>query len=761
MGDNDKDTSRQPDAGKPGEPLPLDAKLLSEAIIEFNISRRNVGIYPSGHGIIAASIERARELFLKLFEMRSEISLGIAHDALVVDRRMLDRTHPVFRECALSFHEHGIASITFFKGMSRDELTGFHELLTCADSPAGRELAAAASERGITHIRIEPINYAHFAFVEGRYSTDGKTSEAIWQDYLHGLLTGSLSTDDASDAILGAPPEEVADAINAAAFGAGAGDAASPAGSAEAAESAESDESNRSAAYDKVIASYLTKKGETKLSPEAMGKLMTLVDRLNPKLKGEFLSRTFNHLTVDMAETEKTLAELTPEAFKKLVETFGEQTSVLPESLKNIFSKFTEAGNTRPFEFDTLLKGSAVVHDIEMEDEVAGMFTEDYFRAYVGSEYAGMLKGAASRRPGVTESAELSAMAARMRPSSVDSIFTDIMLELASGETMSKSNYLTFAEKLTAMAEDFVGTGRFDEAYRIIEAFWAQAAESAFMDEAAALLELFFHSEEFLEQTVGSIRLWGRLRREESARLSLSLGTPMIHPLMDALLDEQDPSRRKFLISTISEFREAAVPAALKKLKDDRWFVLRNMLVILTECDSGSSVEHVRRFAKHPDHRVAEEAVKYMLKLSPKEGPLYLKLCLDSPDSETRLHAMRQAGAFKVRVVVPLLMGVVASNSAAEEKRAAVRALAEIGEPSVLEGMLEICRRQPMLFKAAHEELRLEIFKTLQHYPPPSIARFVEYGLGVRDENIRKISAALMASVHVAPKREAPKGERP
>ncbi|MGW8272751.1 MAG: hypothetical protein ACWGN7_05110, partial [Thermodesulfovibrionales bacterium] len=67
------------------EKLPLDAKLLSLAIIELNISRRNVSIDPENHPSVRNSIKKAHGHLQSLFELRSEITLAAAKDTLVID----------------------------------------------------------------------------------------------------------------------------------------------------------------------------------------------------------------------------------------------------------------------------------------------------------------------------------------------------------------------------------------------------------------------------------------------------------------------------------------------------------------------------------------------------------------------------------------------------------------------------------------------------------------------------------------------------
>src|SRR3972149_10518197 len=95
--DNPSEEARQ-------EKLPIDARLLSETVIEFNISRKNVELYPPDHPIIKESIDRALEHLKKLLKSRSAVTLGIAKNMLVIDDFTLDKKNPVFQVFALSLY---------------------------------------------------------------------------------------------------------------------------------------------------------------------------------------------------------------------------------------------------------------------------------------------------------------------------------------------------------------------------------------------------------------------------------------------------------------------------------------------------------------------------------------------------------------------------------------------------------------------------------------------------------------------------------
>ena len=77
--------SSQQKSPQPAErEVPIDTGLLSDAVIELNISRKNVSIYPPGHIQITMSLDRAYEVLIKLFEIRQEMTLGVAKDTLFV-----------------------------------------------------------------------------------------------------------------------------------------------------------------------------------------------------------------------------------------------------------------------------------------------------------------------------------------------------------------------------------------------------------------------------------------------------------------------------------------------------------------------------------------------------------------------------------------------------------------------------------------------------------------------------------------------------
>ena len=142
------------------EKIPLDARLLSDAIIELNISRRNVSIYPRGHPSVEKSLSRAFEFLEKLFEIRPTITLAVAKDTLLIDDYYLDKKNPVYREFALQLSRLNIAYVKFINGLTKDELYEFHHLISEKVSDASIEgLKEMYRERNLTHINAGFVDF--------------------------------------------------------------------------------------------------------------------------------------------------------------------------------------------------------------------------------------------------------------------------------------------------------------------------------------------------------------------------------------------------------------------------------------------------------------------------------------------------------------------------------------------------------------------------------------------------------------------------
>jgi len=705
------------------EKLPLDARLLSEAIIEFNISRRSVGLYPPGHAVIREAIRRAHEILGRLFDIRSAITLGIAKDALMIDEYELERKNPVYRDFALCFHEKGVAGISFHVGLEREELVALLEMLTARDLPAGGEFAEMAEARGIVHIKLMPVDFSGFQFVEGgRRATDSR-AEAVWDDYVHGLLEGTLSLEgDASPPMIEAPPERVADIINQEAVG-GAG----------------------SEAYDRVITAYLRKRDDSRLSPESLNKLFTLIENLNPAVKRQFLTMAAGRLSTDLRAAENTLREMSSEGFARIVNIFTKQGSLVPETLKNVLQRLGASRMPGDYGFHPSWEAGTVVHDIELGDALSELFDEDHFHRYVSAEYKKVLDAMLG---GPAAAAELNDLVLQCSNEVVDRVSSEVMLKALHADILDAGGFQRILERLAEFSREFAETGRFGEVLAIYNAMNDHAMGGRFREEALGMIEHFFHSEAFMVALVDAAGTWGRRNREGFVSLAAALKGPIVPRLIDILIEERQAGVRKYLLSVLEAIGRDIMAEVIRRLGDPKWYVVRNMICLVRQCGDESHVPHVRRLAKHHDSRVRLEVIRTLLHFRTRDSVPLLKLFLKTEDEGLRVKAVELCGAYRLGETVPLLLEILERKDALGAdlpgKVPVVKALGGIGDGRAVKSLMKIAGSRVIFRKGHLDELKLEIFRNLRNYPPESVRPLLELGRTMDSEEIRVVCEQMM-----------------
>ena len=707
---------------KKKEKLPIDAKLLSDAVIELNISRRSVGLYPREHPIARESIEKAFGFLKKLFDLRSSITIGIAKDTLVVDEYTLDRKNPVFKEFAMSIHSKGTAAMTFYSGLEMEELFGLNELITAKDTPTGKALAELAQKNGIKHIVLTPLDISKFGFVEDALRQDGDETK-LWEEYIYGLLEGRLADSDAEGVLLNVAPEDIADLIN-----------------------DQMSEGTPEVTYDRVITTYLRKKEDSGVNRELFTRFISMVQNLSPKIKQQFLRRAFSGPSMDAGEAERLFGELRQEDIEKVMAMFSEQSSFISDSLRNLIDKLSTVKKGEGF-FDLIVNKKGLVDDVEIDERVMGLFSVDHFKRFVTDEYQAelerMLRGFEGRKSPVLEQVRQ-----ECRDEIVEWAASEVMLELLEVDTTGRDEYLALLGKIAEIVGGFLETGRFFEVSDVYNTLYSHTLTGKYREEAAGMLEFSFYSKDSIARMIDAFKLWGRLDREGVARLAGVLKRYLADPLFDALVEEKDSSVRKFLLSVLIGFRSDILPEAARRLKDERWYVVRNMIYLLRECGGVKYVNEIKPFAKHADKRLSVEAVKTLLHFNVPGAFPYVRLYLHSRDLELRDQVVRLAGMYKVKEAVPYLLEILDKRDLFRtewfHKTSVVKALGDIADPRALDILTRLYRSRTMLYRSSVEELKVEIFRSLSNYPQALVRPLLEQGLASKNKEIRAISEKLL-----------------
>ena len=708
------------------EKLPIDARLLSEAVIELNISRKNVELYPPDHPIIKESINRALEKLMELLKARSTVILGIAKNMLVFDDCTLDKKNPVFQDFALSLYGKGIAAITFYHGLDIRDLFVLHELIIMRESPVGEAFVQLAELKGLRHIKLVPVDFSVFEFKEGKLRL-GVLESKILEDYVYGLLEGRLTDNDAEKLVHTVPPDQMASIIN-----------------------TRMRDDAPGQAYDKVISAYLKGKSKGKVNKETFERFMAFLENLRKELKEQFLSRSLSHHFSE-DEFERLIADLTAEDLKRLIEVFEMSSVTIPVSLKNLLGKLSETIAKGDFSVDMTVREKVFVDDIEIDKGLINLLEEDHFSTFVSEEYQKeldvMVKGVESEESEITAILKQASGEREM-----DKALSEVILELLESDSISNEDYLKLVTRLSELVDGFLEAGRFQELCDIYNTIYSYSLSGKFKITASGMVDYFFRSEQFIERLIKAFRFLGKYEAEGALKLGKVLRIYLICPLLDAFSEEANPNIRKFLIYLLSNMGVDVAREAVKRLNDKRAENLISMIALIRECGGKDHVQAVRPFAKDRNKRIRTEAIKALLHFGDRDGLPYLKVSLRSDDPAIKEQAILLSGTYKVKDAVPYLIEIIKKKdilgSKSYSKIPAIRALGQIGDPQAIVLLMKLYKAKRLFFTSAQNELKLEIFKTLQYYPAHAIKPLLDLGIHSRDSEIQAISKRILKEMY-------------
>jgi hypothetical protein len=171
-----------------------------------------------------------------------------------------------------------------------------------------------------------------------------------------------------------------------------------------------------------------------------------------------------------------------------------------------------------------------------------------------------------------------------------------------------------------------------------------------------------------------------------------------IESVFNRLIQETDARNRLALVRLVGHMGSDSIVVAYKYLKDERWYVVRNICSVLAELKDPDLADHIVPALEHPDERVQQAALKALVNSRtmraapvlaaslPKLSPKVLDEALDE------LTFMRHPNT--IAGLESLVGGVGGSNLASARK--AVQVLACIDDDAALYALARLFRTQEL-----------------------------------------------------------------
>ncbi len=179
---------------------------------------------------------------------------------------------------------------------------------------------------------------------------------------------------------------------------------------------------------------------------------------------------------------------------------------------------------------------------------------------------------------------------------------------------------------------------------------------------------------------------------ESGLELLRRLAPHVIDHLIDLLGTEEEQSRRRALIEMVVEVARRHPTRVVAHLDDPRWYLIRNLALILGRCQHPKMVEHVLPLTEHLDDRVRREALRAIYALTREADIRPFIAGLSDPHESVRQVAATILRTFQDDGLIPALEGILEGSASTSVKLDVVALLGSLRNPearAVLEKMTQ------------------------------------------------------------------------
>ena len=630
---------------------------LADFLIELSIALHKNAIYPPGHPLLGGAVDALALRLIRLLQERESLSLGVARQQLVIEGVVTAASNSLLRDLAQRLHRHHLGAVKFLRGVARDEVADLMRTIAADAERSVTPLGLRAPEelRRWAHIRAFPMTYDQLELAsdgqsghagngggEGE-SEGGARAAQLWV----GLARAAMVVDSAAQATGEVPstdPVVVAKAI---------------------------DEHRREVAYDQVIVGYLLQIAEElkrKGGAESLAlqkRISTMVSSMNPSTLRRLLE-----MGGDLSQRRRFMLDaaqsMAVDAVMELVQAAAETSQqTISHSLVRLLTKLaTHAEQGAAAE---LREGA----ESELRDHVQRLISDWTLDDPNPGNYRVVLDHMAKAPPLFSTSDPATN---GLEPERI----IQMSLELDS-----------LGEPVTRAVDAMVGRGELLRLFTLV----ANAPERS---RAAAALWRQLASPDQLRTALREVPIDFSLVDQLVPRLKLAAADP----LLDAL--EASPSRaiRRKLLDLITQLGPEAATVIVARLPDERWFVVRNMLMLLADLGD-QNVELGTTYARHTDARVRREAIRILLGTPATRERAICAGLEDADERVLRVTLQAASGQCPLSAVAILQRRVTDGTLDAELSSLAIAVIASVRTTEVLEWLMERAAgsSRPRLFR--------------------------------------------------------------
>ena len=710
---------------------PADSRILAEFLHELNIARRSLTLYPADHPQVSATSKKTLNRLERLFFNRSTITLGIAPDALFFDHQWLDKNDAAFRSFAVFLSALGIASISFMQGLSAEQLIRFCQLLrsdrTTIEGFGGFKLLL--EQQQIDKISVVPVDYSAFQASDKKPQPHQKLSPNLWEDFLHGLLDNILELREEGFQLA---PETIAELLNEKIAGA-------------------PNNSLPKLAIDQFVTRFLNSEAPDSKKSSA-GQLGKLINSLAPDLQPDFLRGTFNELATNPAASDLFLQQISPELLQRNLDPRIQQQLQSSPRLVELVGQLT--ANVQSDSHGSKTESRQL--DKEMvRARLEVLFSEESHDSYLPDSYQSaldnMLSDATENSFSLPEDVR-EELLRDFESQSVEEQCCAVIFEILD-DPAALEDEENLQQNLLDLSRFFLDTGNF-KMLQSIYCNWSNYLHSgkSHIDLFAEKVLANHTQQAFMLEVLDGVELWGEEQRTPIRKYIAAVGHNYTEAVIEQLALAEHFKQRQYWMQVLETIGTDANQLLLQSLDDERWYLIRNLLIVLGKNLQPATLKAVQRLSSHPHPRVRQEVIRVLQHCNPATANRLLLEELESDDPEAQLAAIEVAANSNDSIVLnrlhQLLQTELGDGSDLERKQKILASLAKINNRDSLSLLRYLLQKKGLLTSKRQKQFQQAIIYSLPDYKQPEAKKLLREIAAGRQ---RQLSALANKQLHKMP----------
>ncbi|MBA4367742.1 MAG: hypothetical protein C0403_08910 [Desulfobacterium sp.] len=722
-----------------------DIACITDAISELNITRKNVLIYPDEHAQIQSSIKRSFNALHQFFTSIPKLLITITDNDLIIGNEVLDSHNKRFKEFADSLRQHEIISIAFLKGLEKDELLRFFRMIAAKPETIRKQggIEKAARENTLFHIEIKTIDFSKLHLTEETKividQTGKKTetdSNSTWHNLVMNLVSGTITDSELGvdlSALSQVSPVELAKFLN----------------------DQKLDSIHSVRVFELFFQMNIDKieqeETDNQQTSQRFDNVNLLLQELNPELRNQFLSITFQHcnLEPDQPKSQKIMGGLQEHFVIEMMRQANDQGQEISPSLIDFVQKFAgikEQSSSSWNQKHNSLKTSPAIQPEEAET----LFKRESYEKYVTEEYGDMLSTlAATDQTEVVldpEQFSIEHHLETLEEKNLDFQIARVLIAFMN-ENIEPDEYLDYSKRLISIfngisissIEDFIFLKELFLNFKLHVIHKSNP-------ELQSIAKNCLHEIEkplFFSRAVDAFDKLGKQENGEAIDFLVILGPKIVPEVVNMFAKYESPKNGVHLINLLSNFSETACNEIKKRIHDPRSSYVKNLVILTREIGNTEIAPYLDHLLNHNDEEIKLETLSALLQFhDPKAGKFLCQL-LSSNQPGIISQAIQLSSRYKVQEaaehIVKMIRNPALSRSAIRKNENLIIALGYIGNPVVIPFLEKLVKTSFTFFPKTLSKMKQTIFETLGRYPDEVVTTLLKIGIQMKDKKINKI----------------------